>query len=62
LDKLQRAAFTSSLLHLLAGREAVGDGELYRTLRELQRAHFLFPVINPHVPNHEAKTRRGCVK
>jgi hypothetical protein len=61
LDPLQRQAFLKALSELYRGQE-VGDGELYRTMRELQRAHFLYPQINPHAPNHGLKTRRGYVK
>jgi len=47
----------------LAGQQTIGDGELYRTLRELQKQNFEFPSeaeVRP--PNHAAKTRRGYVK
>jgi hypothetical protein len=62
LDPLQRQAFFKALSQFYRGQETIGDGELYRTLRELQRAHFLYPQINPHIPSHSAKTRRGYVK
>jgi hypothetical protein len=29
---------------LLADRTEIGDGELFRILRELQREHFHFPI------------------
>ena len=44
LDELQRHAFLGSLTLLLADRTEIGDGELFRILRELQRAHFHFPI------------------
>ena len=36
LDMLQRDAFLAALLQQFAGRTEIGDGELFRTLRELQ--------------------------
>ena len=44
LDELQRHAFLGSLTLLLSDRTEIGDGELFRILRELQRAPFHFPI------------------
>ena len=39
----ERAAFMAALETLFAGRNDVGDGELGRALRDLQRKHFRPP-------------------
>jgi hypothetical protein len=39
LDKLHQDAFIASLRILLADRQQIGDGELFRLLRELQKIH-----------------------
>jgi hypothetical protein len=39
LDQMQKETFLSALNSLFGDRNVVGDGELYRTLRELQRIH-----------------------
>ena len=49
LDMLQRDAFLVALLQQFAGRTEIGDGELFRTLRDLQREHFRPPSAT-HVP------------
>jgi len=43
-DRLaERAAFMAALEALFTGRSGVGDGELGRTLRDLQRQYFKPP-------------------
>ena len=59
LEQHQRSAFMATLYSLLAGRHSIGDGELYRFLRELQRQYFSPPIINEHQPSHELKMRRS---
>ena len=45
LQPSERVAFMAALAELLAGRRlSLGDGELARTLRDLQRAHFHPPT------------------
>ena len=45
LQPSERVAFMAALAELLAGRRlSLGDGELGRTLRDLQRAHFHPPT------------------
>jgi hypothetical protein len=59
LDRYQRQAFMIALNKLFAGRSEIGDGELYRTLRDLQREHFKYPkaaeVGSKGVPRHGKK-------
>ena len=43
LQASERTAFLAALEALFAGRTEVGDGELGRTLRDLQRKHFRPP-------------------
>jgi hypothetical protein len=62
LEPLQRQAFLTELLELIRGRVSVGDGELYRSLRELQRTHHVYPTLHGLEPNHSLKTKRGYVK
>ena len=50
LDMPQRDAFLAALLLQFAGRTEIGDGELFRTLRELQRRHFRPPSAT-HLPH-----------
>ena len=38
-------AFTNALETLLANRHEIGDGELYRNLRELQKKYFHPPPV-----------------
>jgi hypothetical protein len=40
LQANERMTFMNALEALLAGRHEVGDGELFRALRDLQRKHF----------------------
>jgi hypothetical protein len=44
LQEHEQAAFLEALAALLAGRDTIGDGELGRVLRELQRQHFRPPT------------------
>ena len=46
LEGYQRDAFLAALSLLLKDRDDIGDGELFRILRELQKEHFDFPVLN----------------
>jgi hypothetical protein len=39
LPPVRREVFYAAVAHLFQGRADVGDGELFRTLRELQREH-----------------------
>ena len=43
LQGLERRAFLNELEELFAGRTEIGDGELGRALRDLQRKHFKPP-------------------
>jgi len=43
LQVAERAAFMAALEALFTGRSGVGDGELGRTLRDLQRQYFQPP-------------------
>ena len=42
LERYQREAFMTALSLLLNNRSEIGDGELFRILRELQREHYDF--------------------
>ena len=44
LQPSERAAFLEALETLLAGHDEIGDGELGRALRDLQRQHFHPPT------------------
>jgi hypothetical protein len=55
LDMLQRDAFLAALLQQFADRTEIGDGELFRTLRELQRQHFRPPSAT-HLPHKFPQT------
>jgi hypothetical protein len=47
LQPTERAAFMAALFEELLGRRdgyAIGDGELARALRDLQRKHFRYPT------------------
>jgi hypothetical protein len=55
LDALQRDAFLTALLQQFTGRTEIGDGELFRTLRELQRQHFRPPSAT-HLPHKFPQT------
>jgi hypothetical protein len=39
LDRNQQNAFMAQLINLFGDRQSIGDGELYRCLRDLQRRH-----------------------
>jgi hypothetical protein len=43
LHPMQRIAFRQALDAWLADRQAVGDGELFRCLRDLQRQVYAYP-------------------
>jgi hypothetical protein len=45
LERYQREAFMTALSLLLNNRNEIGDGELFRLLRDLQREHYDFPVM-----------------
>jgi hypothetical protein len=40
LERYQREAFLTALTLLLEGKSELGDGELFRILRDLQKIHF----------------------
>lgn len=48
LERHQRTAFMTALTMLLKDREEIGDGALFRLLRDLQREHFDFPQLGRH--------------
>ena len=43
LAPVERGAFLTALQGLLAGRHDIGDGELHRVIRDLQRQYFRPP-------------------
>ena len=45
LEAYQREAFITALSLLLKNHNEIGDGELFRILRELQREHYDFPSM-----------------
>ena len=51
-------AFLAALTHLLQGRNEIGDGELCRTLRDLQREHFRPPDLGSRGVDHKQKIRK----
>ena len=55
----ERTAFMAALTAWLNDRAEVGDGELGRTLRELQRAHFKPPDFVGTHNGVDAYPRRG---
>jgi len=55
LDMPQRDAFLAALLQQFVGRIEIGDGELFRALRELQRQHFRPPAAT-HLPHKFPQT------
>ena len=56
LSPSQRSAFLAALAIQFSGRSEVGDGELGRALRELQREHF-DPPLSMSTPTHRATYR-----
>jgi len=58
LDRLQKDAFLAALAHLLEGRNEIGDGELCRTLRDLQREHFRPPDLDGRGVDQSQKIRK----
>jgi hypothetical protein len=59
LQPQERTAFMAALFQdLLNRREEVGDGELGRTLRDLQHRHFKPPTPD-EISNYGAPIRRG---
>ena len=58
LERLQKDAFLAALAHLLEGRNEIGDGELYRTLRDLQREHFRPPDLGSRGVDHSQKIQK----
>jgi hypothetical protein len=57
LEPVQQEAFLAALNNLYAEQKTVGDGELYRTLRELQKIHMdgAYPTRTPEVDRVTAK-------
>jgi hypothetical protein len=62
LNATQRAAFMRALEEQLRGRSFVGEGELFRLLKDLQRKTFKYPDVREHGASHSAKTEKGYVK
>jgi hypothetical protein len=64
LSEPEQRAFPASLSRLLANRTAeLGDGELFRLLRELQAANFRPPAMaTNHGASDTSKTSRGYVR
>ena len=56
LQAWERSPFLQALGQLFAGRSEVGDGELGRALRELQREHFTPSLLHSPGPSHKAKS------
>jgi hypothetical protein len=54
LDRPQREALLDGLTHRIGDRSEIGDGELFRLLRDLQREHFQYPRMTGG-PNHGPK-------
>ena len=52
LEGCQRDAFMIALALLLNNRSEIGDGELFRILRELQREHYDFPRMTAEPKAH----------
>ena len=56
----ERTAFMTALTAWLNDRAEVGDGELSRTLRDLQRKHFKPPDVHDRdVVDHYPRRRSG---
>jgi hypothetical protein len=45
LQPFERSAFLVAISVLYQGRSEIGDGELHRSIRELQRLHFRPPDV-----------------
>ena len=66
LQPPEREAFLTALAVLYAGRSEIGDGELFRSIRELQREHFKPPAVEelprryqPRKPQAEPRSADG---
>jgi hypothetical protein len=46
MEPHQRSALLAALPYVFAGRSEIGDGELARALRDLQREHFVPPRLH----------------
>ena len=46
LERYQRDAFVTALSLLLKDKNEIGDGELFRILRDLQHEHYDFPQMS----------------
>jgi hypothetical protein len=57
LEPYERSAFLSALATLFQGRSEVGDGELFRSIKQLQREHFRPPALE-HPPQQLARKVR----
>jgi hypothetical protein len=60
LGEPEQHAFLKALGKLFAGRDDIGDGELGRTLRDLQREYFQPPTdaeIHMREPHHRSPRR-----
>ena len=52
-----RGPFLQDLADALKGRNGIGDGELFRAIREVQRRHWDAPVMPGHEPHGRRATR-----
>jgi hypothetical protein len=60
LQPYERCAFLAALARLHSGRSEIGDGEFFRSIRDLQREHFKPPVIE-HPPQRLLRKTRCAV-
>jgi hypothetical protein len=57
LEPFERSAFLAALATLFQGRSEIGDGELFRSIKQLQREHFR-PPVPEHPPQQLARKVR----
>jgi hypothetical protein len=57
LDRDLREPFLLAVARALQGREPLGDGEVFRVIREVQR-QFWHPPLETHWPGKYASNRR----
>jgi hypothetical protein len=57
LDRDLREPFLRAVARALQGREPLGDGEVFRVIREVQR-EFWHPPVETHWPGKYASNRR----
>jgi hypothetical protein len=60
----EREAFLSALTHLLSGKPEIGPGELHRTLVDLQRECFAYPLLahSTHVTPTRGRADNSALK